>query len=73
MEVGLGMPAPIERPVLTLHEGTRSREFIEHPTEIARRALMDAADVEDGWVARELRRFAWALPARSALVVRRAP
>lgn len=31
-------------PTLTLHQGDAQAEFEEHPTEIARRALMAAAE-----------------------------
>jgi len=53
-------------PVLKLHQGDAVAEYQEHPTEVARRALMAAADVEVGWVADECQRFARALPARDA-------
>jgi hypothetical protein len=52
---------------LTVHEGTQSASFDEHPTEVARRALIAAAAVEsDDWAA-VLRRFASALPRRGPL------
>jgi hypothetical protein len=53
---------------LTLHEGDSQREFVQHPMEVARRALRDAADLEsttghDDWAA-ILRRVASAMPER---------
>jgi hypothetical protein len=49
---------------LTLIEGDAVAEFSEHPTEVARRALFDAANVETPeWSALVLR-FASALPDR---------
>ncbi len=57
--------------VLTLHQGDAERTFSQHPIEIARRALLEAADFEErsggetsvDWAA-PLRRFANALPER---------
>lgn len=31
---------------LTLHQNDRSQDFVEHPVEVARRALRDAAELE---------------------------
>ena len=51
--------------VLTLIDGDAHADFVEHPTEVARRALMAAAEVEsDGWP-ELLRRSARALPHRA--------
>lgn len=33
-------------PALTLHQGDRKQEFVEHPVEIARRALNEAAKLD---------------------------
>jgi hypothetical protein len=33
-------------PALTLHQGEASRQFVEHPIEVARKALLEAADLE---------------------------
>jgi hypothetical protein len=55
-------------PELTLHQGDAKTSFVEHPTEVARRALMAAAEVEtDGWP-ELLRRSARALPCRGPLL-----
>jgi hypothetical protein len=51
-------------PALTLYQGDNHQEYEEHPTEVARRALIAAADLEDGLLASHLRRFALTLPAR---------
>ena len=52
---------------LTLHQGESKREFVEHPTEVARKALIAAAEVEtDDWAA-ILRRVALALPRRESV------
>jgi hypothetical protein len=49
---------------LTLHQGDEQAEYVEHPTEVARRALLDAAAVEtEDWAA-VIRRAASALPRR---------
>jgi hypothetical protein len=53
---------------LTLHQGDNRAEYTEHPIEIARKALMAAADVErDDWSG-VLRRFASALPERGPIL-----
>jgi Bacterial RNA polymerase, alpha chain C terminal domain len=49
---------------LTVHEGTVIPSFDEHPTEIARQALVAAATVETEEWAAILRRVASALPLR---------
>jgi hypothetical protein len=54
-------------PVLTLHHGDSTREFAEHPTEAARKALIVAAEVEDGVWPALLLRAAAALPCRAPL------
>ncbi len=51
-------------PVLTLIEGDARATFEQHPTETARRWLMTAAEVEEGWVAEVMLQFASALPYR---------
>jgi hypothetical protein len=53
-------------PVLTLHHGEAHAEYkyTEHPIEVARKALMAAADLETGAWAEVLRRFASTLPHR---------
>jgi hypothetical protein len=45
-------------PALTLHHGNQQAEYVEHPTEVARKALLDAARVERGRLADQMRRFA---------------
>ena len=52
---------------LTLHQGDAAASFEEHPTEIARRALIAAAQVETGQLADHLRRVAETLPNRGSL------
>jgi hypothetical protein len=55
-------------PSLTLIEGDEQRTFTEHPIETAKRALLDAAELEgDEWAAM-LRRFASVLPDRAGKV-----
>jgi len=51
-------------PALVLHQGDQQAEYIEHPTETARKALIDAAQVESGRLADQMRRFAELLPDR---------
>ncbi len=53
--------------VLTLHQRDERKTYTEHPTEVARRALMDAADVETPRVAASLRRVAESLPDRKSI------
>ena len=49
---------------LTLHQGEEQQEYTEHPTMLARQALLEAAEVEtEDWAAL-LRRVARALPNR---------
>jgi len=38
-------------PALTLHHGDLEAEYVEHPTEVARKALIAAAEVETGRLA----------------------
>lgn len=54
-------------PALTLHHGDQRAEYVEHPTGVARRALMAAARVEHGRLADQLRRFAEMLPDRPVM------
>ena len=56
--------------VLTLHHGAAQRTFAEHPVEVARRALREAAEIEEreAW-AGIYRRVANSLPDRSGVVV----
>jgi hypothetical protein len=57
-------------PTLTLHQGDAQEDYVEHPTEIARRALIAAAEVEvEGWPGLLLR-VARALPSRAPLRAR---
>jgi hypothetical protein len=51
-----------------LHHGDQQAEYVEHPTETARKALMAAARVEDGRLADQLRRFAETLPDRPPII-----
>lgn len=56
-------------PALTLHHGDQQAEYVEHPTETARKALLAAARVEHGSrLADHLRRFAETLPDRPAIM-----
>jgi hypothetical protein len=55
-------------PALTLHHGDQQAEYIEHPTERARRALMAAADVEDDSLALAMRLAARSLPRRERIM-----
>jgi hypothetical protein len=56
---------------LTVLEGAASASFSEHPTEVARKALLAAAACEtDDWAA-VLRRVASALPHRAPLAIDR--
>ncbi len=53
---------------LTLHHGDTEQAFEAHPLEVARQALLAAADLEpDDWAAR-FRRVAEALPDRPPIV-----
>jgi hypothetical protein len=52
---------------LTLHHGENQQEYVEHPIEVARRALMAAAKVESGRWPELLRRVAQSLPERGAI------
>jgi hypothetical protein len=56
---------------LTLIVGAAQQAFETHPTEIARRALMAAAEVESPRLADQLLRFAEALPDRGPIVKER--
>ena len=51
-------------PTLILHHGGGRAEYVEHPTEVARKALLAAAEVETEPVAAAMRRVAAALPIR---------
>lgn len=53
-----------QSPILRLIAGDNEAEFVEHPTEVARKALMAAALIETPPLADHLRRFAETLPAR---------
>jgi hypothetical protein len=53
---------------LTLHQGDQQQEFAEHPTELARQALIAAAAVEGEDWAYIIRRFARALPNRVGVI-----
>lgn len=55
-------------PALTLHHGDQQAEYVEHPTEIARKALMAAAEVETLDWANILQRVASSLPHRPAIM-----
>ncbi len=64
-------------PILTLHHGEAEAIFTEHPIEIARRALLEAAELESqsgGALAEEwmytLKRIAKALPHREPITRR---
>jgi hypothetical protein len=51
-------------PTLTLHQGDAQVAYVEHPTEVARRAMLAAAEFETGRWPELFRRFADALPER---------
>lgn len=53
-------------PVLTLHQGENKQEYVEHPIEVARRALLAAAELEGGHLDR-CRRIAELLPRRGPI------
>jgi hypothetical protein len=55
-------------PALTLHHGEAERTFEEHPIEVARKALLDAAETEGSDWAGVMLRFASALPHRGAIL-----
>jgi len=55
---------------LILHLGDAEASFEEHPIEVARRALMDAALIEDEFLAPVLHRVALSLPSRGRLIQR---
>ena len=55
-------------PALTLHHGDRQAQYVEHPTEVARKALLAAAEVETPDWASVLQRVASALPHRPAIM-----
>jgi hypothetical protein len=54
-------------PALTLHHGAGEATFTEHPTEMARKALLAAAEIETPHLAAAMRRVAAALPDRPAI------
>lgn len=45
-------------PILKLHQGDEAASFVEHPMEVARKALRAAADLETAEWAAVLLRFA---------------
>jgi hypothetical protein len=49
---------------LTLHHGDQQAMYVEHPTETARKALLDATQIESLRLADQMRRFADTLPDR---------
>jgi hypothetical protein len=55
-------------PVLTLHQGKNRQECVEHPIEVARRALRAAAGVETGLLALSMLQAAESLPQRSPIL-----
>jgi hypothetical protein len=55
-------------PALTLLQGDARAEYIEHPTEMARKALLAAAEVETPLLANRLVRIARLLPKRGPLL-----
>lgn len=54
--------------VLTLHQGDAEASFTEHPIEVARRALLEAAEIEGEPWARILCQVAAAIPDRREVV-----
>jgi hypothetical protein len=54
-------------PVLTLHQGDAKASFVEHPIEVARKALVAAAEIEPEIIAARLRRVASLLPERGSV------
>lgn len=56
-----------ERRTFVLHHGGAERAFSDHPTEVARRALITAAEVEDAEWRPLILRAASALPYRAPL------
>ena len=54
---------------LTLIHGDGQQAFAEHPTEVARRALMAASRVETGEFSDQLAQFASTFPARGGAAV----
>jgi hypothetical protein len=52
-------------PRFTLHQGQSEATFEEHPTELARKALIAAAQIETPTLARHLHRIAELLPDRA--------
>jgi hypothetical protein len=57
-------------PTLTLHQGEQHAEYVEHPIETARKALLAAAHAESGQLADHCRRFAATLPSRPPIAKR---
>jgi hypothetical protein len=57
---------------LTLHQGENTREYTQHPIEVARRALCEAADLEEAAdrdrLASSMRRVADSLPPRDPIM-----
>jgi hypothetical protein len=52
---------------LKLHQGDNTAEFEEHPTEVARRALRAAAEVEQGLLSLSMLQAAESLPKRDPI------
>jgi hypothetical protein len=57
-------------PTLTLHQGDQRAEYVEHPIEMARRALLAAAELESGRWPELLRGTARNLPERGPIMKR---
>jgi len=53
---------------LTLRQGDHRAEYVEHPMEVARKALLAAADLEAGEWSCACRGIAELLPDRSAIM-----
>jgi hypothetical protein len=54
-------------PVLTLHQGDEKADYVPHPIEVAREALLAAAEIESDRLAPQLRRVAGLLPKRGPI------
>ena len=55
-------------PALTLHHRGQQAQYVEHPTEVARKALLAAAEIEVPRWSALLIRFAESLPPRPAIM-----
>jgi len=55
-------------PTLILHQGDAQAEYVEHPTEVARKALMAAAEIESGRWPELIRNAARLLPDRRSIL-----